>query len=389
MEYGPLRALGAARSEPEPAFPRCPKTTARHQGSCHRNSVHSRGANAQLSNARQSAVARATSNRGHPANITSSNSINAANYAAANTIDCIDHDRTHCLQLSMTHIQKSRPVSTRPVKLATLSTVAAILLSACGEKIPDCSDEQTTRTAIELIRGTLREVAQEKRLAPEMVEAIPKAIPLEMTLIRTTGNNQQTHTRQCAAKLVMTLPESFRQQYAINQKTIDYDLEYTAQFTDDKKALVVSINNANAIAADIFHPAMVEVSSKYTAPVSNQTASRANELDSYVGKHPNDAIKSPALNAKLKQLLAADFAHFERNIDVAGDMQQIGNVYFGSGNAAQLGTIEEAAFAVDKSTGKVYAALLREGKRLNIYGENTADKLPDPLRQWVAERSTQ
>lgn len=58
-------------------------------------------------------------------------------------------------------------------------------------------------------------------------------------------------------------------------------------------------------------------------------------------------------------------------------------------NRFPTATIEEAAFAVDKSTGKVYAALLREGKQLNIYGENSADKLPDPLRQWVAERSAQ
>lgn len=289
----------------------------------------------------------------------------------------------------MTHIQTSRLVPPHSVKLAALSTLVAVLLSACGEKIPDCSDEQTTSTAIGLIRDSLREVAEEKRMAPEMVDKIPKAVPLEMTLIRTTGSNPQTNTRQCAAKLVTTLPESFRQQYALNQKTIDYDLEYTAQFTDDRKSLVVSINHANEIAADIFHPALVEVSSKYTPTANSQATPAGTELDNYVGKHPGDAMKSPALNAKLKQLLAADFAHFETNIDVAGDMQQFGNIYFGSGNAAHLGTIEEAAFAVDKSTGKVYAALLREGKQLNIYGENSADNLPDPLRQWVAERSAQ
>lgn len=353
--------------------------------------MHSRSAHTQLSNASQSASTRAASNRVQPTNFAARDSVNAANDAAAKTASSVDRNRTDFLQLPMTHFQTSRPVNTRTVKLAALSTLAAILLSACGEKIPDCSDEQTTHTAIGLIRDMLRDVARDKHSSPERAEEIAQVIPLEVTLIRTTGSNPQTNTRQCAAKLVATVPESFRQQLNSDKKTVDYDLEYKAQFTDDKKSLIVSVNDAHDIANDLHAPAWMEVTLRHEQSAKNPPASvsSTNELDNYVGKHPSDAMKSPALNAKLKQLLAVDFAHFERNIDVAGDMQQFGNIYFGSGNAAQLGTIEEAAFAVDKSTGKVYAALLREGKQLNIYGENSADKLPDPLRQWIAERSAQ
>ena len=289
----------------------------------------------------------------------------------------------------------------RSIYVLAVSSLLVNLLTACSQTPAECNADQSISSVKKIVHDSLHDVAMPRSVVPQEADEMANALTFDVTLIRTISHSNQIGASQCAAKLKTALPESYRKMNQIQEQFAEYDIKYDVQLTDDKKSLVVSVENPLFIAKDLIDAAWTAFDekrnqAKKTAPNQTQAAPTSpnqttqvlavTDLTKYVGKNPSEAIHSPQVNASLKALLGSDFVTFERNIDVSSGLEQVGNSYFASGNAANLGSIEEAAFAIDISSGRSYAAILREGKTVQLYGESTADKLPETLRQWVQKR---
>lgn len=108
-----------------------------------------------------------------------------------------------------------------------------------------------------------------------------------------------------------------------------------------------------------------------------------------IGTHPSNVIESAELKAAFVKLLGTSQKDFISRLDVASDTERKGEWMVGSGNAAHAGGTDEAAFAVNLNSGKVFAAMLVSGNNIKTFGADTATKLPPPLLAWYQERSGQ
>jgi len=111
------------------------------------------------------------------------------------------------------------------------------------------------------------------------------------------------------------------------------------------------------------------------------------DLTKYVKNSPVAMLNEPAVEKLFRTLLADKYTLLARNLDASTGIELAGDIYYGEGCASHQCSSEEAALAIDKGTGKVFAAVLTEGKRIAWYGEADRKKLPAPLVKWVAERT--
>ena len=93
----------------------------------------------------------------------------------------------------------------------------------------------------------------------------------------------------------------------------------------------------------------------------DEATSRA-MLAKYAGSYDPDALlKEPAVRAELQKLLGAQMNHLERNLNVKGAVDLIGQTLSISGNAPHQGTEEEAVVCVAPFNMTVEAAILSKG----------------------------
>ena len=106
---------------------------------------------------------------------------------------------------------------------------------------------------------------------------------------------------------------------------------------------------------------LVAVFVSASAAQSDEAATRA-MIVKWAGSYDTDAfLKEPAVRAELQKLLGAHMNHLERNLNVKGSVDLIGQTLSVSGNAPHQGTEEEAVVCVVPLNMAVEAAILSKG----------------------------
>jgi hypothetical protein len=125
---------------------------------------------------------------------------------------------------------------------------------------------------------------------------------------------------------------------------------------------------------------------------TTQEIKSPNPLDKYVDQHVHIYEifeKEPSIVNKLKSILYADYDAFYARLGVSSFSLE-GDYYVGSGNMQHRGLSDNAAFAINKQSGEVYAIMLIDGKQVKWFGKNDVSTLPTPLfelyKSWGGEK---
>jgi len=103
------------------------------------------------------------------------------------------------------------------------------------------------------------------------------------------------------------------------------------------------------------------------------------ELTKYVGQHPTDLFRDPIIQRKFYSFLGKNNDLFLENIGVASPLEIIDNYYVGDGCAPHLCGFENAGFAINKTTGDIFAFLITQGEPIRFFGASSLSDLPKPL----------
>lgn len=122
-----------------------------------------------------------------------------------------------------------------------------------------------------------------------------------------------------------------------------------------------------------------------TSPVSGLraqafAAENWSSLAAYVGKYPGetDLLSKSVIAAPLKKLLGKKHKAFLYNIGTQTPLDQAGNVYFFSGNAAHQGGVEGAYLLVDVQTQALEVGLWQNSK-LQVFKTGPAIAKPQDI----------
>lgn len=108
------------------------------------------------------------------------------------------------------------------ISLTVISIV--LILSACSQSVPKCSDTETT--------DLVKEIAAEE-MANQLGAEAAKMFTYSVQTIRTTSTNKQTGAHECAAELQIN---------ANNGESKKLPITYTVELTDDGKQFFVNIS---------------------------------------------------------------------------------------------------------------------------------------------------
>jgi hypothetical protein len=97
------------------------------------------------------------------------------------------------------------------------------LLAACSTTAPDCMDERTQSTVLEIVR---------QKIAAQSSEAAAKKISLSLMNIRTTELNETLGKYTCAADLEFRNPRKSRK----------LPITYTSELSDGGKNFYVTVH---------------------------------------------------------------------------------------------------------------------------------------------------
>lgn len=106
-----------------------------------------------------------------------------------------------------------------------------------------------------------------------------------------------------------------------------------------------------------------------------------------VGLHPYDLVRSKAWKKQFMAITRGKYQSFVDKLVMSEKTMQQGEWITGEGFAAHSGGSEEAAFAINIESGKVYAAMLEGGSIISGFGFDPSwGNAPTFLKQWAAER---
>jgi outer membrane murein-binding lipoprotein Lpp len=117
------------------------------------------------------------------------------------------------------------------------------------------------------------------------------------------------------------------------------------------------------------------------------------DLANLVGKY-SDYVLSPAMFDRMPGSLKAAKADFSARLNVVSPIDSDGRYYFGCGCAPHECTMNEAAWAIDKMTGKGAALIVKyipdkpgmtSHENFQLYGA-TMENLPPPLAAWADQQ---
>lgn len=287
---------------------------------------------------------------------------------------------------------------------------ALMVIQGCGTSTPPCSDERTIGLVKKIFRKSLEDDLAAKGLELSLADQITNSIQLNVATIRTTGNDEQVHKFSCHAVLDAIVPEktgkvvnrpSFlaavandftTQGIEVSGNSIRHDVQYTSHVTDDGDQHLVEMSGhkpiievAIALASNgLLGGSRDEASaSKPSSPLAKPAT--VPDLSKYLGQHPTEVFKDAVVMRGYMSLLGEGYGRFVESLSTAGELEMLDDFYFGSGCAPHVCSINEAAIAIHKTTGRVYAAQLIDGKELKTYGATPGNGLPGPLRDWYSE----
>lgn len=118
------------------------------------------------------------------------------------------------------------------------------------------------------------------------------------------------------------------------------------------------------------------------APQPAQVLAPPTNISALVGKDPESALDDPALKETFKMLLGDKLGEFRERLNVSSGITQEGEWLVGAGGMQHLFSIEEAAFAINSKTSKIFAIMLTEGKDIRWFGTSDVTNLPASLQNW-------
>lgn len=106
------------------------------------------------------------------------------------------------------------------------------------------------------------------------------------------------------------------------------------------------------------------------------------KLTGIIGMYPYDVVRSKAFKNAFMQATGSKYEKFVENMNVASPVELQNGWVFGSGIAPHMGGSEEAIFAINLQSGKLYAALLEGDTHLTYFGFKTPADAPEPIKAW-------
>ncbi|MDQ6958219.1 MAG: hypothetical protein Q9M24_03805 [Mariprofundaceae bacterium] len=100
--------------------------------------------------------------------------------------------------------------------------LVALFFSACPHSVPDCADEQTVTTALEIAK---------KKLIKESSQDVVKQESLKQVDMRTTDMDKKLGKYTCAADLEVTDPAGSKR----------LPIQYTSELADGGKRFYVTV----------------------------------------------------------------------------------------------------------------------------------------------------
>jgi len=103
-----------------------------------------------------------------------------------------------------------------------ISCLVALFFSACSHSAPDCADEQTVSTAIQIAK---------QKFIEQSGQDIVKQLSFKLVAIRTTAMDEKLGKYTCAADLEATGPNGSKK----------FPVQYTSELVDGGKRFYVSV----------------------------------------------------------------------------------------------------------------------------------------------------
>ncbi|WP_241120552.1 SHOCT domain-containing protein [Achromobacter xylosoxidans] len=242
--------------------------------------------------------------------------------------------------------------------------------SLAGGDLPSCGSSQATNMVVELLNKQVRE-----NPFAAMIAGGSRAISIS------------------SAKELHSDPAIRACEGVVKRNNGEGEVGYTIEMGNKEKGeFWVHVHGVEQVRAMFAKEDSTKPSAPAVQPVATSPAPTTQDLSKYLGEHPNTMLNDPSVKEKFAALFGSDKAeheHFMNNLSVAGGVKEQDGFYFGEGQADHLGGVEEAAFAINKSTGKVFAIILVEGKTIKWAGVKAEQDLPPPLLAWNKERSGQ
>ncbi len=239
----------------------------------------------------------------------------------------------------------------------SICAISCILLSGCSHEPPKCSDAETVNFVTDLMMQQMR-----VDLSGITEKEIKEHAYIE--LARASAYDETVKKYTCDAKFIAG--------------NLQLPISYESQLDDDNKHIVslsgVSISDLSRLAWSF----MSEI--KRDRDASNMLSNI--NPDEFVGKSPYDVVKSSALTQGFSKLLGGRFDDLTTRVLVASGVEKQGEWLVGEGGRPHMFTIEEAAFAVNVKTGKMYVVLLSNGESIEWFGAEKMSDMPDYLQKW-------
>lgn len=179
------------------------------------------------------------------------------------------------------------------------------------------------------------------------------------------------------------------------------DLIHIKGIIDDSSLRNLNINSAFLIAvveplsAEVTSPSPAEAAPAEAAPEAAAYAEPAApaetlqsrvsnvSLSSYFGKPPLWILGDEGIHQTSKKLLGNQYDKFLNNIAKGSEagLEMDSNYFLGFGCNKELCATEQAAFAIDKQTGEMFAVLVKS-EGISFFGVDSPNQLPGNLQAW-------
>jgi outer membrane murein-binding lipoprotein Lpp len=210
-----------------------------------------------------------------------------------------------------------------------------------------------------------------------------------------SGCHQSPNIDTVAADAKAELQRQLNQDYTDKQATVQkVSVVQTTAPKYEGEATIAAYNS-------IFTVPLVVTSDGKTTLVTTDAQKLATQFESALqhdlatlrGKY-SDYILSPAMFDLMPASLRAVKNDFSARLNVVSPIDSDGRYYFGSGCAPHECTMNEAAWAIDKITGKGAAVIVKyipdspgmaSHENFQLYGA-TMENLPPPLAAWADQQ---
>lgn len=127
------------------------------------------------------------------------------------------------------------------------------------------------------------------------------------------------------------------------------------------------------------------VALKFKREYGTNIVNKYADIPQYADKtHPYELLaNNKIIQSEVRKLLKKDFLDFTDTLSVVSVGEIKGSYYIGQGNAPHQGTTEHGILCIDLYNGEVYAAMLREGRKIILYGVKNREYIPQPMEEWI------